>query len=129
METQPRTKAGDCGRCGTESGSFCYYSEKQKTELEYHSATDLKAAKISRFRAESCRPWAFEIRLPARDWMEYEPGIFAAPSQKECNNWVQKLKEISQKKRGYAARRVSLIGTGGYASGAMSTTEPQSPRR
>eukprot|EP00746_Dinoflagellata_sp_MGD_P047772 gnl/MRDRNA2_/MRDRNA2_218012_c0_seq1.p1 gnl/MRDRNA2_/MRDRNA2_218012_c0~~gnl/MRDRNA2_/MRDRNA2_218012_c0_seq1.p1 ORF type:complete len:655 (-),score=126.24 gnl/MRDRNA2_/MRDRNA2_218012_c0_seq1:19-1983(-) len=111
-----------------ENGSFCYYSEKQKTQLAYHTAEDLKSAKICRFRSESCKPWAFEIRLPPKNGIEYEPGIFAAPSQRECNDWVQKLKELTLNKKGYAARRVSNLnvrGEGGYAS--QSAPAPASP--
>ena len=77
------------------SGAFCYYSQKENRDLIYHTAEDMRLAKIKAIREGQAKARGvpakighslFEITRPQRDNMEFESGWFAAESQVMLDN-------------------------------------------
>lgn len=78
-----------------QNGSLCYFSAKEQKGLEYHSAADIQRAEVRELGdAEACKPCAFEIKLGAKDGMEFDPSVFAAQTGAERTLWVQKLRQL-----------------------------------
>lgn len=90
-----------------QNGSICYYSRQKQKDLQYHCASDMQYAVVQKLehrktvRGEevliSAKKHAFTISLPSKGEMEYEPSVFAAQSEEECDEWI---KEISKVNRG-----------------------------
>lgn len=93
------------------SGSLCYYS-KQKP-IQYLSSQNMKrcvvqkldtefipTCKVTGFaKAESdlcCKQHAFTISLPPKDGIDFEPGVFAAQSAEECEQWIKEISKLNQ---------------------------------
>jgi len=71
------------------NGSFVYWSKKEERDLVYYTAEDLANASYAKVSdSESFRPWTFQVRLPAKNGVEFSPGEFAALSEDELEHWL-----------------------------------------
>jgi len=77
------------------NGSLCYFSKKENRILMYQNADDLRDATLRVLSpSESAQDYAFEINLPPRDNMEFEPCIFAGESEKDMNQWIAQFQSL-----------------------------------
>ncbi|CAK0900817.1 unnamed protein product [Prorocentrum cordatum] len=73
-------------------GDLVYFSKRDGRKLIYYTADDVHSAQIFRLsREQACRPWAFQLRLPAHDGLEFAPGEFAAASEAQRESWIQEF--------------------------------------
>merc|ERR1719456_1733601 len=79
----------------TGAGALAYFSAKEKKDLIYYTAQDMRLARIRILKEEECtgRPFVFELTRPPRDRMEFDPGYFATDSKEELQAWVKVIKE------------------------------------
>jgi len=74
------------------NGSFVYWSPKDNRELVYYTASDVVRAKVVKIPEGQClKPFAFEVRLPPNDGMQFSPGRFAAESESVRDLWIQEF--------------------------------------
>jgi len=79
------------------NGSLVYYSPKEKSELIYYTAADVSRSKMAELQeGEACRPWAFQIVMPAVDGVEFAPGEFAAETEEDRKRWMEELSKHIQ---------------------------------
>jgi len=80
------------------NGSLVYYSQKEKKELVYYTASDVHSAEISFIANEkSHKPWAFQVHIAAVEGIEFVPGEFAAESEEERLTWAKELERFGAK--------------------------------
>jgi len=71
------------------NGSLVYYSKKEERDLVYYTAEDISHATFTKLAEnESCKPWSFQVRLPAKHGIEFAPGEFAATSEAKRDEWL-----------------------------------------
>jgi len=71
--------------------SLVYYSVKEERELVYYTQADLFKATFKKDDSPSAKPNVFQILLPPAGDVEFAPGIFAAESPEERNEWIDRL--------------------------------------
>jgi len=75
------------------NGSLCYHSKKEDRELQYYTKHDMSAVTTAVLpTSATCLPYAFEIRLPPVDGLEFAPGVFAAESDSGRDEWIKQIK-------------------------------------
>lgn len=74
----------------TKNGSLAYYSTKDERDLIYYTAQDISRATVESIPAGTFQTYAFTITLESKG-VEFEPGTFAAQSQKEREEWLTEL--------------------------------------
>jgi hypothetical protein len=73
-------------------GRLIYWSKKEERQLLYYTSDDVCRAQLARIsHTESALPWAFSVRLPAVDGVEFVPGEFAVDSEAMRERWMQKF--------------------------------------
>merc|ERR1740120_330457 len=73
-------------------GDLVYFSKKDDRKLIYYTADDIHSAQISRLPPEQAsKPWAFQLRLPVHDGIEFAPGEFAAKSEAQRESWLREF--------------------------------------
>mmetsp|Transcript_43162 Transcript_43162/g.101444 ORF Transcript_43162/g.101444 Transcript_43162/m.101444 type:complete len:699 (-) Transcript_43162:174-2270(-) len=71
------------------NGALVYWSVKDDRELVYYTAIDIATCRIVVLNSsDSCKPWAFQVHLPAMDGIEFAPGEFAAESEESRESWI-----------------------------------------
>jgi len=85
------------------NGSLCYHSKKEDRELQYYTKEDMSAVETEKLPdGKTCMPFAFEIRLPPKDGLEFAPGVFAAESEESREEWIKQI-QIGFSRRSAAA--------------------------
>eukprot|EP00397_Hematodinium_sp_SG-2012_P018589 GEMP01019050.1.p1 GENE.GEMP01019050.1~~GEMP01019050.1.p1 ORF type:complete len:629 (+),score=124.86 GEMP01019050.1:148-2034(+) len=80
------------------NGSLCYFSKKENRVLMYQNADDVKEATLSILKkGETAQEYAFEMVLPLKDGMEFEPCVFAAETAAERDVWIEKFRALAKK--------------------------------
>lgn len=81
------------------NGSLCYFSKKENRVLMYQSAEDVRDATLRVMnKDETCKEFAFEMTLPLKDGMEFEPCVFSTDTAAERDVWMEKLRELNKSK-------------------------------
>lgn len=77
------------------NGSLCYFSKKENRVLMYQNAEDVRESELRVMAPEeSAIPHSFEMILPPKDQMEFEPCVFAAESDQEMEMWITQLQSL-----------------------------------
>jgi len=96
----------------SKNGSLVYWSKKEEKELIYYTAADVSHANMMRVASGSCvRPWAFMVRLPASNEIEFAPGEFAAESQEMLNKWITEFERMGALVMASEADEETLLST------------------
>jgi len=75
-----------------QNGSLCYWSKKENRVLMYQSADDIRGSTLRVMSPEeSCKENAFEMQLPLKDGMEFEPCVFCTDTSEERDMWIRQL--------------------------------------
>lgn len=124
----------------SKSGALCYFSQRENRDLIYHTAEDMRLAKVKAVRDNQAKArgvpekvgnFVFEIIRPPRDGMEFEPGWFAAESAQSFDQWMKALLEIPSGRRANDpanAPRGKRASVKNLNDGLKSPASPRSPR-
>mmetsp|Transcript_5428 Transcript_5428/g.13455 ORF Transcript_5428/g.13455 Transcript_5428/m.13455 type:complete len:1010 (+) Transcript_5428:125-3154(+) len=74
-------------------GSFCYWSNKEEKELIQYTANAVANAMLKKITNEkSAKPWSFQVQIPGRHGVGFEPGEYAAETSSERDLWMQEFR-------------------------------------
>jgi hypothetical protein len=86
------------------NGAFCYYSKKEGRELQYYKSTDIRFVTCDTVEdAASCKPFTFTLTLPPTGGLEYAPGVFAAMTGDEKDNFLYTIRKFQRARAAHDA--------------------------